>query len=191
MQLRSLSGRHCTKIYPRGGPQNNLPLIENKISTRTIPKLLVWSAADKGGVDRIVNAYRNMYRCNSTKLLSCEKWLDDLAYTLNSRRTHLPWRSFALLQSPAMLDQLDSLMSAPCQMKLERPPRVGFVFTGQGAQWFGMGRELLCYPTFKADLLSAEEFLRGLGCGWSVTGMCCIFQLFSCPHNELMLSKPN
>ncbi|KAI1484807.1 acyl transferase domain-containing protein [Biscogniauxia mediterranea] len=133
------------------------------------PKRLTWSAADKDGIKRIVSGYISMYRRRSTEVLRRKKWLDDLAYTLHNRRTHFPWRSFALLHSPADLDDLDSRMSAPIQVNLERTPRIGFVFTGQGAQWTGMGRELMCYESFKADILRAEGFLRGLGCRWSVT----------------------
>ena len=51
------------------------------------------------------------------------------------------------------------------------PARLGFVFTGQGAQWFAMGRELLdAYPTFRATLLEAERYLIELGATWSLTG---------------------
>ncbi|KAI0145929.1 putative polyketide synthase [Hypoxylon sp. NC0597] len=176
LQLRSLDGRHCTKISPSCGGgvscgRNGLSPAEDRICAQKvpIPKLLVWSAADKNGIDRISNAYKDMCRQNSFKLLGYEKWLDNLAYTLNCHRTHLPWRSYALLHSPAELDNLDSRLSAPTRVNLERSLRIGFVFTGQGAQWFRMGRELMCYHSFKADLLSAEEFLRDLGCSWSVT----------------------
>lgn len=184
LQLRSLNGRHCTKISPSCGRgvscgRNGLSPAEDRICQQKvpIPKLLVWSAADKNGIDRISNAYKDMCRQNSFKLLGYEKWLDNLAYTLNCHRTHLPWRSYALLYSPAELDNLDSCLSTPTRVNLGRSLRIGFVFTGQGAQWFRMGRELMCYHSFKADLLSAEEFLRDLGCSWSVTGTCALTRL--------------
>ncbi|OTA81899.1 hypothetical protein M434DRAFT_37315 [Hypoxylon sp. CO27-5] len=177
LHLKSLSGRHCTKISPPYGcggvscVRNGLSLAGDGACAQKvpIPKLIIWSAADKNGIDRIANAYKDMFRHKSFKLPVDEKWLDDLAYTLNCHRTHLPWRSYALLHSPAELDCLDSRLSPPTRVNLERNLRIGFVFTGQGAQWFRMGRELMCYHSFKADLLSAEEFLRGLGCSWSVT----------------------
>ncbi|EMR67052.1 putative polyketide synthase protein [Eutypa lata UCREL1] len=43
-----------------------------------------------------------------------------------------------------------------------------FVFTGQGAQWFAMGRELLAYPTYKRGLIQAASHLKSLGCDWDL-----------------------
>jgi acyl transferase domain-containing protein len=44
------------------------------------------------------------------------------------------------------------------------------VFTGQGAQWYAMGRELIePYPVFKATLFEAESYLNDFGTDWSLT----------------------
>jgi acyl transferase domain-containing protein len=48
------------------------------------------------------------------------------------------------------------------------PPRLASVFTGQGAQWGGMGMELMAYPTFCASVVAADNYLKTeLGCPWS------------------------
>lgn len=48
-------------------------------------------------------------------------------------------------------------------------PRIGMVFTGQGAQWHAVGRELLhAYPFFETVLKDAERHLKSLGAGWSL-----------------------
>lgn len=58
----------------------------------------------------------------------------------------------------------------PCRTSSE--PRLGSVFTGQGAQWYAMGRELVpIYPTFKEALQEAEFFFKELGATWSLLGM--------------------
>ena len=50
-------------------------------------------------------------------------------------------------------------------------PVLSFVFTGQGAQWSGMGRELLGHHVFRASLEQASRYLQGLGCKWSLIGI--------------------
>jgi acyl transferase domain-containing protein len=48
------------------------------------------------------------------------------------------------------------------------PPRVGFVFSGQGPQWYAMGRELLASePIFRDVLTECDALLRPLS-GWSL-----------------------
>ena len=46
----------------------------------------------------------------------------------------------------------------------EAPQPLVFVFSGQGPQWYRMGRELLaCEPRFRARFLEVEAVLSGLG----------------------------
>ncbi|KAI8633359.1 putative polyketide synthase [Xylariaceae sp. FL1651] len=172
--LRSLVGRHCTEISvpsingvagPKYTPLNGAV---QAVETSQPPKLLVWTSADENGLSRIAKQYRAIDHHKLLHPLGWKRWLGDLAYTLEIHRTHLPWRSFALVQSPIDLQNVESRMSVPVRVDAEKPPRIGFVFSGQGAQWAGMGRELIHYSSFNADLLRADKFLRSLGCGWSV-----------------------
>lgn len=94
--------------------------------------------------------------------------LDNLAFTLGGRRTRFPW-SFATSVSALSLltEALENDNLTPTHANAR--PRIGFVFTGQGAQWYAMGRELLsAYPLFKASILEAEAFLKEFGCKWSL-----------------------
>ncbi|KAK4107386.1 putative polyketide synthase [Canariomyces notabilis] len=168
LRLRSLPGKHCTVPSP---PWTSS--IPTSISSDDPPltgpdhdsqRLFVWSAADKGGIGRIADAYRVW----DGPIKDDGTFLSNLAYTLDSHRSHLPWRSFALLKSPADLRELQSLLSLPVQAS-PKAPRLGFVFTGQGAQWFAMGRELSSYPSYSADLDRADKYLGSIGCPWSVT----------------------
>lgn len=98
--------------------------------------------------------------------------LDNLAYTLGQRRSVFQWIAAAPARNRNdLIDSLAPSNTKPCRMP-EAAPRLGFVFTGQGAQWYAMGRELIeAYPVFKQSLCEADQCLKDLGCPWSMVGM--------------------
>lgn len=94
--------------------------------------------------------------------------VDDLAYTLSSRRSAMPWRFSFLADSTG--DLAGSLKSQPKIFDRVSPnSRLVYVFTGQGAQWFGMGRELLEVSTvFRQSILESERILALFGPSWNL-----------------------
>jgi acyl transferase domain-containing protein len=94
--------------------------------------------------------------------------IEDLCYTASQRRTHYPVRVAAAAKSKGVLRErlaaaLDRIQSSPT-----RPPRIGFVFSGQGPQWWAMGRELQQgEPVFRAAMQACGEAI-GRFAGWSV-----------------------
>jgi acyl transferase domain-containing protein/ubiquinone/menaquinone biosynthesis C-methylase UbiE len=98
-----------------------------------------------------------------------DRFLDNLAYTLGQRRSRFPWVStYAAGSVSELIAALDNERLKPSRRGSDRP-RLGFVFTGQGAQWHAMGRELIdAYPVFKASILEAEGYLKEFGCSWSL-----------------------
>ncbi|KAI1355427.1 putative polyketide synthase [Xylaria sp. FL0043] len=174
LHLRSLAARHWTEPFVPARHEvadlEHTPIngVTKADETAAFPKLLVWTSADENGNHRIARLYQAMDHYKLFSGRGWERWLGDLAYTLDSHRTHLPWRSFALVQSPIDLEDLESRMSVPTRGVAADRPRIGFVFSGQGAQWVGMARELIPIPSFRADLLRANKFLKSLGCIWSI-----------------------
>jgi acyl transferase domain-containing protein len=97
--------------------------------------------------------------------------LDQLAYTLGQRRSHFSWNAAVPAKN---LTDLTAALS-PEEIKFKRTlrePRLGFVFTGQGAQWYAMGRELISlYPVFREALEETDNALHELGARWSLIGL--------------------
>lgn len=145
------------------------------------PRLFVWSAQDKDGLKRIeeklaeyVQNIASRYQGhNQHDRNETEQLMADLAYTLGERRSQLQWKTYGIASSPR--DLIESLTASDDEshapvVKSSRVPRVGFVFTGQGAQWPRMGAELMTYKVFRENIEAADDYLRTFcECPWSVT----------------------
>jgi acyl transferase domain-containing protein/NADPH:quinone reductase-like Zn-dependent oxidoreductase len=93
----------------------------------------------------------------------------NLAYTLCQRRSHMPWRvALVANMCSALALALNSHDAVPRRTPAHSP-RIAFVFTGQGAQWHAMGRELLSsHPTFASAIERADSHLLSIGADFSV-----------------------
>ena len=139
----------------------------NSIHARSVPKVLTFSAMDESGLKRLSSIYDRHF--SGLNLTECsEGYLARLAHTLNDRRSSLLWRSFALAKSMSDLRGQELRLSRPRRMI--SAPRLAFCFTGQGAQWFAMGRELLLFPVFNNSLEDMDAYLNSLGSSWSLLG---------------------
>lgn len=98
---------------------------------------------------------------------SSDKFLHDLAYTLNERRTKFVWKAAVTAKSTS---DLSSVLNSSLKFhKTAKQPKIGFVFTGQGAQWPQMGKELLAtYPVFQKSLERSAACLKNAGAEFDV-----------------------
>ncbi|KAL3251548.1 hypothetical protein ABHI18_010586, partial [Aspergillus niger] len=91
--------------------------------------------------------------------------LHDLAYTLGSRREHLSHRAFTVAQPN------EPISSSSFQSAADITPELVWVFTGQGAQWAGMGRGLIrAFPIARDCIMQLTKTLQQLpdGPSWSL-----------------------
>ncbi|KAJ5703226.1 hypothetical protein N7488_010774 [Penicillium malachiteum] len=165
-----LEGKHRTvKIPPTeiSIAQKSLVLGQPSQSL-SIPRLLTLSASTKAGLNKTIQAYKAHFEGSkiTDDTTDLEKYIDNLAYTLNTRRSRLSHKSFGIISSNGDLYQLDQKMSTAHNS--QQPLVLGFVFTGQGAQWAEMGRELFMYPGFRASIARCQEALDCVGCSWSL-----------------------
>lgn len=96
--------------------------------------------------------------------------LPALVYTLGARRNHHAYRMTILARSTGELAQeLQAYSVDPAKSQFvesftprqEREPRVAFVMSGQGPQWWGMGRELMKHePVFREVMEACAEAMK-------------------------------
>ncbi|KAF7553842.1 hypothetical protein G7Z17_g3332 [Cylindrodendrum hubeiense] len=88
--------------------------------------------------------------------------IDDIAYTLGVRRAHLPRRTFCIAQDKVVCP-LDFSPIQKSQTSTGQDAQIAYVFTGQGAQWAGMGESLVSgSPSFLKDIQEMDHALQQL-----------------------------
>ncbi|GLB23232.1 type I Iterative Polyketide synthase (PKS) [Aspergillus tubingensis] len=79
----------------------------------------------------------------------------DLAYTLAFKREHMQHRAFAIVEKDGTVSTFEKARAIN--------PQICFVFTGQGAQWPGMGREMILNSEkFRSVIQGLDEELQRL-----------------------------
>ncbi|WBB80641.1 type I polyketide synthase [Micromonospora sp. WMMD882] len=127
-------------------------------------ELLPLSARSPQALRALAEAYRSM-------LATSDVPLRDLCWTAGARRSHHPFRAAVTGRDHAELaDRLAVLADAPAPADAAAPDAPAgpvFVFCGQGAQWAGMGADLMTRePVFAATMRHCDELFRAHA-GWS------------------------
>ncbi|SMY26615.1 unnamed protein product [Zymoseptoria tritici ST99CH_1A5] len=117
------------------------------------PTLLVLSAHDEQAVRR---NFLSLQKHLLNPSISTD--LGSLSYTLSERRSRLFHRGFIVTDSSEL--DVGHLVTGKRRGK---PPNIGFIFTGQGAQWPRQGKALLeYYPQAKKVILDLDDVLARL-----------------------------
>ena len=139
-------------------------------SQKLTSQVLILSARSEKACQNMVLDLKT-YLENRQTVDNAEKMLENLVYTLGQHRSLFSWVSSRRICLSQGLDQVicDLDLSNFKPARTSRQPRIGMVFTGQGAQWHAMGRELLSsYPCFRSSLEKADQYLNEFGAAWSL-----------------------
>ncbi|KAF1947383.1 polyketide synthase-like protein [Clathrospora elynae] len=195
VESQKLSARHCTRsLKPqKSSGWNDHENLSSRQLDRGIKKhdegdhlhpgietspykLLVLSAFDDRAVQRNIASHEEWFHNRAVT----GEILADLAYTLTSKRSSFPWKTYCIA-SPESVSELS--WSRPARAK--QNARLCFVLTGQGATWHGMGRELCGFNAFRQSILHADQHLRSLGSRWSAAD-----ELYNLPTKNVCIHQP-
>lgn len=182
-----LTGSHCTSPTPAAlsllkssygmGSSSSAPSDseegygsaedESQILLKRRFRIFLWATHEEGIAKNNAQSYAD--HLESRKYKNEVDFLDDLSYTLCSRRSMLPLRCFIVAHTIRdLVTKLRNSRQKPIRAESQNP-RLGFIFTGQGAQWWRMGRELLAmYSTFERTIRAADDAVRSFGASWSL-----------------------
>ena len=143
--------------------------IEQHDSTGSNYQLLPLSANSYENLQALAGTFQELLasRAISTK---------DICYAASTRRSQYAYRLAAIGESRQELsDSLQAFMAGEQHPKLflasktpDRQPKLAFVFSGQGGQWYGMGRELLKQePVFFQTMERIDQAIQ-THFGWSL-----------------------
>lgn len=126
------------------------------------PVLLPLSAYSAASLDAQVKSLSDYTKHGKVDLC-------DLAYTLGNRREQRPYRAYAVTADTSNIQ-----CSSINVVQGRTAPSVAWVFTGQGAQWPGMGAELIeVNDVFRSTIRKLDAYLQSLPNppSWSIEGM--------------------
>lgn len=100
------------------------------------------------------------------RLATDDASIEDLCFTASLRRNHYPVRIAVAGRTKAELSERLTVFDGAAAVAAA--PKIGFVFSGQGPQWWAMGRGLLdTEPVFRAAMEACDAAIAKTA-GWSV-----------------------
>ncbi|PYI09179.1 hypothetical protein BO78DRAFT_363301 [Aspergillus sclerotiicarbonarius CBS 121057] len=125
--------------------------------------IFVISSFDQDGVQRQAKQLSHYISKHAPESHE-DEFLRSLSYTLDCKRTQFGWRAACVAAS---VDELTDFLPKLLPTRRFASPAIGFVFTGQGSQWKGMGRGFIRFASYRESLQSATAFFKRLGATWS------------------------
>ena len=154
------NGSSVTDLASSNGPSttDNLPPYDEYT-----PQLFILSASTEKALSSVSE---NIKQWASTHPLNPQT-LRSLSYTLGVHKSGLPFRrAIVASTSTKLLEELDQRFH-PKRASTTVP--LSFVFSGQGAQWHAMGRELIASSRcFRQSICAMNDTIRHEGGSWSL-----------------------
>lgn len=155
-----MSDLHSDQKLPQPYPTCSIPL-----ATERPLHLLTLSAKSEQALQNLAAAYRDVLTNRP------DAGLPDICFTANTGRSHFDNRLAVVADSvPQLQESLDAFLQGQSSsswvsngVTSRKRPKVAFLFTGQGAQYVEMGRQLYeTQPVFRTALDRCDQILRSV-----------------------------
>ena len=158
--LREVPSKHCS----------------NGMGVNRLNNVLTLSARSKEALQKMAGLYAKWINNNAEAM--DERFVENLCYSLNERRSQFPHRLALAFGSGAeasnsLADYADDSVGwdklvSYSEVK-SNDGKLVFMFGGQGSQWYAMGRQLIeCEAVFREAVLTVSNLLNELGMKWSL-----------------------
>jgi malonyl CoA-acyl carrier protein transacylase len=149
-----IGGTNIHVILEEAPKQTSEVLKTSEVLTRP-QHLLTLSAKSETALHELVQRYEQFLLNNPKTSLA------DICLTANTGRVHFEHRLAVVADSIQQLRQNLSDISVSSKPANDNRLNIAFLFTGQGAQYVGMGRQLYeTQPTFRQTLARCDEILH-------------------------------
>ncbi|KAJ0414844.1 hypothetical protein BJY00DRAFT_318416 [Aspergillus carlsbadensis] len=155
------------------------------------PRVFMVSAASEKACQRTCARLAKYIISKHLSSINPDAVLARLAYTLSKQSVHAFRVAFVASNLDDLVTQLNGAAHSPVPRREKMgQSRIALVFSGQGAQYAEMGRDLLkSYPSFVRSLENARQQLARLGCPWDILSELCRPKVDS-RVNEPAFSQP-
>ena len=115
---------------------------------------------------------------SSQPILNGSASWDAIVHTLCARRSRFAWSAAIPASSPDALRHKLSNNDFKAARRSEEPS-LAFVFTGQGAQWAAMGKDLIhMFPQYRRTLEEIGWLIKKFGADWDIISKSSNYILF-------------
>ncbi|TBR56984.1 hypothetical protein B4U84_26490 [Westiellopsis prolifica IICB1] len=146
---------------PKLEPLTKVTETTNNFTGERPAHLLTLSAKTQEALKQLGRCYENHLATHPTLDI------EDICFSANTGRSHFNHRLCLLTESSTQAREILAALIAGKEVtgvfqgQHTRPPKVAFLFTGQGSQYADMGKQLYStQPTFRATLDRCDEILR-------------------------------